>query len=38
VQEINRLLKQFAQIQRMMKAVRGGGRKGRPPQLPFFGR
>jgi signal recognition particle subunit SRP54 len=38
VQEINRLLKQFAQIQRMMKAVKAGGRKGRPPRLPFFGR
>jgi signal recognition particle subunit SRP54 len=38
VQEINRLLKQFAQIQRMMKAVKAGSRKGRPPRLPFFGR
>jgi signal recognition particle subunit SRP54 len=38
VQEINRLLKQFAQIQRMMKAVRAGARKGRPPKLPFLGR
>lgn len=37
VQEINRLLKQFAQIQRMMKAARAGARKGRPPKLPFFG-
>jgi signal recognition particle subunit SRP54 len=37
VQEINRLLKQFAQIQRMMKAARAGSRKGRPPRLPFFG-
>jgi signal recognition particle subunit SRP54 len=38
VQEINRLLKQFAQIQRMMKAMRGGGRKGGRPRLPFPGR
>jgi signal recognition particle subunit SRP54 len=37
VQEINRLLKQFAQIQRMMKAARAGSRKGKPPRLPFFG-
>ena len=42
VQEINRTLKQFAQIQRMMKAVqagarRGGGRGGRRGRLPFFG-
>jgi signal recognition particle subunit SRP54 len=39
VPEINRLLKQFAQIQRMMKSLRsstkGGARRGR---LPFFGR
>jgi signal recognition particle subunit SRP54 len=38
VQEINRLLKQFAQIRRMMKAAQAGSRKGRPPRLPFFGR
>ena len=38
VQEINRLLKQFAQIQRMMKTMRGGGRKGGRPRLPFPGR
>jgi len=38
VQEINRLLKQFAQIRRMMKAVRAGSRKGRPAGLPFLGR
>jgi signal recognition particle subunit SRP54 len=38
VPEINRLLKQFAQIRRMMKSMRAGARKGRPPRLPFFGR
>ena len=38
VPEINRLLKQFSQIQRMMKAVKAGARKGRPPRMPFFGR
>jgi signal recognition particle subunit SRP54 len=37
VHEINRLLKQFAQMQRMMKAVRSGKRKGRGG-LPFLGR
>jgi signal recognition particle subunit SRP54 len=37
VQEINRLLKQFAQIRRMMKTFQSGkGRKG--GRLPFFGR
>ena len=44
VQEINRLLKQFAQLRRMMKSVKamGAGKKGgRTPfggKLPFFGR
>jgi len=38
VQEINRVLKQFAQLQRMMKAVRAGAGKGGRPRLPFFGR
>jgi signal recognition particle subunit SRP54 len=38
VPEINRLLKQFAQIQRMMKAVKAGAKKGRPPRMPFLGR
>jgi signal recognition particle subunit SRP54 len=42
VAEINRLLKQFAQIRRMMKtaqaAVKGKGRGSRLPRLPFFGR
>ncbi len=37
VQEINRLLKQFAQMKRMMKTLKATqGRKGRG--LPFFGR
>jgi signal recognition particle subunit SRP54 len=38
VQQINRLLKQFAQMKRMMKSVQamGKGRKG--GRLPFFGR
>jgi len=35
VQEINRLLKQFAQIQRMMKQVQSAGRRGKRPMLPF---
>lgn len=44
VQEINRLLKQFAQMKRMMKSVQAmakGGKRGKmPPRggLPFFGR
>jgi signal recognition particle subunit SRP54 len=44
VQEINRLLKQFAQMKRMMKSVQAmakGGKRGKmPPKggLPFFGR
>jgi len=37
VQEINRLLKQFAQMKRMMRTIQAQkGRKGR--RLPFFGR
>jgi len=37
VQEINRLLKQFAQMKRMMRTVQAAkGRKG--GRLPFFGR
>jgi signal recognition particle subunit SRP54 len=37
VQEINRLLKQFAQMKRMMKTIQAAkGRKG--GRLPFFGR
>ena len=36
VQEINRLLKQFAQIKRMMKSMKP--MKGKKmPKLPFFG-
>ncbi len=41
VPEINRLLKQFAQMKRMMRALQGGaaGGKGRKAtRLPFFGR
>ena len=45
VQEINRLLKQFAQLRRMLKSVqslgRAGGKRGKAPfggKLPFFGR
>ena len=37
VHEINRLLKQFAQMQRMMKAARSGKHRGRGG-LPFLGR
>ncbi len=37
VYEINRLLKQFVQIQRMMKAATSGKRRGRGG-LPFLGR
>ena len=36
VQEINRLMKQFAQMKRMMKQMRAGAKSGR--RLPFFGR
>jgi signal recognition particle subunit SRP54 len=38
VQEINRLLKQFAQIKRMMKSAQAMAAKGKKPKLPFFGR
>jgi signal recognition particle subunit SRP54 len=44
VQEINRLLKQFAQVKRMMKSVQSmakGGKRGKAAmrgKLPFFGR
>ena len=38
VQEINRLLKQFSQIQRMMKAMKASAGKGRKPKMPFLGR
>ena len=38
VPEINRLLKQFAQMKRMMKTMQAAARKGRKPKLPFFGR
>lgn len=38
VPEINRLLKQFAQIRRMMKSAQAAGQKGRRQRLPFFGR
>ena len=38
VAEINRLLKQFAQIRRMMKMAKQAMGKGRKPKLPFFGR
>jgi signal recognition particle subunit SRP54 len=38
VPEINRLLKQFSQIQRMMKQAQTMARAGRRPRLPFFGR
>ncbi len=38
VQEINRLLKQFAQIKRMMKSMQAMAKKGKRPRLPFSGR
>jgi signal recognition particle subunit SRP54 len=38
VQEINRLLKQFAQIKRMMKSMQTMAGKGKKPRLPFLGR
>jgi signal recognition particle subunit SRP54 len=44
VQEINRLLKQFAQVKRMMKSIHTmskGGKRGKAAlrgKLPFFGR
>jgi signal recognition particle subunit SRP54 len=37
VQEINRLLKQFAQIKRMMKSMQTMAGKGKKPRLPFLG-
>ena len=33
--EINRLLKQFAQMKRMMKSMQSGGKKGKKGRLPF---
>jgi signal recognition particle subunit SRP54 len=38
VQEINRLLKQFAHVRRVMKSAREAMRGGRKPRLPFFRR
>ena len=38
VQEINRLLKQFAQMKRMMKTVQAAARSGKRLRLPFSGR
>ncbi|HKQ59960.1 MAG TPA: signal recognition particle protein [Candidatus Polarisedimenticolaceae bacterium] len=38
VQEINRLLKQFSQMKRLMKTFQGATRAGRRPKLPFWGR
>jgi signal recognition particle subunit SRP54 len=38
VQEINRLLKQFAQMKRMMKAMKGATKGGGRGRLPFPGR
>ncbi len=38
VPEINRLLKQFAQVRRLMKSAQAAGQRGRRPRLPFFGR
>jgi signal recognition particle subunit SRP54 len=38
VQELNRLLKQYAQMKRMMKSMRNMAKSGRRPRLPFFGR
>ncbi len=38
VPEINRLLKQFAQVQRMMKAMAGKGKGGKKKRMPFFRR
>ena len=38
VQQINRLLKQFVQMRRMLKTVQAATRGGRKPRLPFFGR
>ncbi len=38
VQEINRLLKQFAQMKRMMKSLKAGAKGRGKGRLPFFGR
>jgi len=38
VAEINRLLKQFAQLRRLLKGARAAAGRGRRPRLPFFGR
>ncbi len=38
VPEINRLLKQFAQVQRMMKAMAGQGKGGKKKRMPFLRR
>ena len=38
VPEINRLLKQYAQMRRMMKTLQSAQKRGQPPRLPFFGR
>jgi signal recognition particle subunit SRP54 len=38
VQELNRLLKQYAQMKRMMKSMRNMAKGGRRSKLPFFGR
>jgi signal recognition particle subunit SRP54 len=38
VAEINRLLKQFAQIRRMMKSAQSAMKQGRKPRMPFFRR
>jgi signal recognition particle subunit SRP54 len=37
VQEVNRLLDQFREMQKMMKKMTQGGGGGRPPQLPGGG-
>jgi signal recognition particle subunit SRP54 len=38
VQELNRLLKQFAQMRKMMKQVQAARASGRGFRMPFFGR
>ena len=38
VPEINRLLKQFAQMKRMMKTMKTMGKKGKKGRLPFSGK
>lgn len=35
VQEVNRLLRQFAEAKRMLKHIEGAGRRGRKPPFPF---